>query len=89
MKRRMMVLLAGLALVSGPGCGIFKETTNVVFVREDLTVDGEPRMILKTIHPLEADVTYYDGSKWVIAEDQTIPAGWLIVTPAIIKETEQ
>lgn len=85
MTRRMMALLALLLMGFGPGCGVFGIKERVVFVREDLTLDGKPRQILKTIEVIEADVTYFNGDEWIVVEDAEIPAGWLIVSPAVIK----
>lgn len=57
---------------------------DVIFVREDLTVDGAPRQILRLAEPVKADVFYYNGETWVLSENAQLPAGWDVVTPAVV-----
>lgn len=71
-------ILATLATLNACNSG-----PDVVFVPEHLDVDGEPKAILRLVEDVEADVSYYDGSEWIIAEDVTVPAGWLIATPKL------
>ena len=56
---------------------------DVIFVREDLDVDGEPRAILKIIESTETTAAYYNGSEWVVTDGVTLPAGWLVVSPKL------
>lgn len=63
-------------------------TDKVIFVREDVTADGAPRQILKLTEPATADSAYFDGSRWVVVPDVTIPSGWLIVSPQVIEDDE-
>lgn len=58
----------------------------IVFVREDVDVDGNPRQLLKTTEGVEMDVVYFDGEEWILAEDVLVPAGWIIASPKLIKE---
>ena len=81
-----MALLVLLLTAFGSGCSLFETKQHIVFVREDLTVDGKPRQILKTTEPVEVDVAYFDGERWIVAAGTEVPAGWLIVSPAVIKE---
>lgn len=61
-------------------------TDKVIFVQESLTLDKAPRQILKLTESAEADAAYYDGSKWVVVPDVTIPSGWLIVSPKVAED---
>lgn len=84
----MTKLSTGLALafaLAWLACGC-SSGPDVVFVREDLDLDGEPRQILKVMEPVKAPVAYFDGAEWIITR-ATIPAGWLVVSPALA-ETE-
>jgi len=76
-----MLLMASTITLAGCGTKL-----QVVFVREDVTVTGAPRSILKTVEPVEVDAAFYNGSEWVVAEDVVIPAGWLVVSPKVVKE---
>lgn len=90
MRRRMIMgFLLLLVAASAQGCGIFGVKEHIVFVRQDLTVDGSPRQILKLAETIEADIVYYDGEKWIVVPDQEVPAGWLVVSPKVIEEEER
>jgi hypothetical protein len=88
--RKTMVLLTMLLVVFAPGCGLFGTKERIVFVREDLTVEGSPRQILKLSEPVEGvNLVYYNGDAWIVVPNQDIPAGWLIVSPKVIEEDKE
>ena len=85
---KTMALLLLLVVAFVPGCGVFGMKHSVVFVQEATELDGMPRQILKTTEPTTVDVVYYNGKTWVLVTDVTIPAGWVIASPAVVKEFE-
>ena len=85
-KLRTMALLLLCLMVLATGCRMFAETENVIFVREDLTLDGKARVVVKIVRSVKTDVSYFDGEKWVTVPSVALPAGWLVVTPKLIKE---
>ena len=68
-----------LALVS-IGC---KSGPDVIFVREDLDLDGEPRQVLKIVEPTTVSAAYFNGEEWIVVDGVSIPNGWLVVSPAL------
>lgn len=83
-RKRLTASTVALMLFAATAC----RTEKVIFVREDVTADGAPRQILKLTESTTADAAYFDGSRWVVAPDVTIPEGWLIVSPKVIEEEE-
>lgn len=83
MKSSMALVAAfALALLASGliGCASGPE---IIFVREDLDLDGEPRQILKIVEGATVAAAYYDGAEWVVVEGVEIPQGWLVVSPAL------
>ena len=70
----MILLTMTVSCSSGP---------DVIFVREDLDVDGEPRAVLKIVEGATTDVAYFNGTDWVVAEGVDLPPGWLLVSPKL------
>ena len=83
MRPKLLLMLVLSLVVSVPGCGLFATKEHIVFVREDLNLDQAPRQILKTTEDVRVDVVYYNGESWILARNAVIPAGWLIVSPAV------
>lgn len=79
-------LLVAFALVLSAFAASACRTDRVIFVQEALDLEGTPRQILKLTESAEADAAYYDGSKWIVVPDVTIPSGWLIVSPKVAED---